>query len=144
MFALALVGVGLDVTGAFLGTGVALVGVGAGPVAGAGARSFPAASAATAPGCATCWPSSWLPVVGLTLLFLLQEVHVIVVKHEASSDAAGSYAVAAVAAKGVIWVAVGLGMYLLPEAARRVTGRRRRAARAGPHAGADRGRRACR
>ena len=62
---------------------------------------------------------SWLPVVGLTLLFLLQEVHVIVVKHEASSDAAGSYAVAAVAAKGVIWVAVGLGMYLLPEAARR-------------------------
>ena len=56
------------------------------------------------------------------LLFALQEVHVIVVKHEASGDAAGSYAVAAVAAKAIIWVAVGLGMYLLPEAARRVRG----------------------
>jgi O-antigen/teichoic acid export membrane protein len=44
---------------------------------------------------------------------------VIVVKHEASEDAAGSYAVAAVAAKAIIWVAVGLGLYLLPEAARR-------------------------
>jgi O-antigen/teichoic acid export membrane protein len=59
------------------------------------------------------------PVAGLTLLFVLQEVHVIVVKHEAGGDAAGSYAVAAVAAKAIIWVAVGLGLYLLPEAARR-------------------------
>jgi O-antigen/teichoic acid export membrane protein len=58
-------------------------------------------------------------VIGLTLLFALQEVHIIVVKHEATADAAGAYAVAAVAAKGIIWVAVGLGMYLLPEAARR-------------------------
>jgi O-antigen/teichoic acid export membrane protein len=47
---------------------------------------------------------------------------VIVVKHEADGDAAGSYAVAAVAAKAIIWVAVGLGMYLLPEVARRVRG----------------------
>jgi len=62
---------------------------------------------------------AWAPVIGLTLLFALQEVHIIVVKHEATADAAGSYAVAAVAAKGIIWVAVGLGMYLLPEAARR-------------------------
>ena len=43
----------------------------------------------------------------------------IVVKHEVDGDAAGAYAVAAVAAKAIIWVAVGLGMYLLPEAARR-------------------------
>ena len=43
----------------------------------------------------------------------------IVVKHEVSGDAAGSYAVAAVAAKAIIWIAVGLGMYLVPEAARR-------------------------
>ncbi len=58
-------------------------------------------------------------MLALTLLFALQELHVIVVKHEASGDAAGSYAVAAVAAKAIIWVAVGLGLYLLPEAARR-------------------------
>ena len=62
---------------------------------------------------------SWAPVAALTLLFALQEVHIIVVKHVASGDDAGSYAVAAVAAKAIIWVAIGLGMYLLPEAARR-------------------------
>jgi O-antigen/teichoic acid export membrane protein len=58
-------------------------------------------------------------VVALTLLLAIQELHVIVVKHEASGDAAGSYAVAAVAAKAIIWIAVGLGMYLVPEVARR-------------------------
>ena len=62
---------------------------------------------------------AWAPVAGLALLLILQEIHVIVVKHEASDDAAGAYAAAAVAAKGIIWVAVGLGLYLLPEAARR-------------------------
>jgi O-antigen/teichoic acid export membrane protein len=53
------------------------------------------------------------------LLLALQEIHVIIIKHEASGDTAGSYAVAAVAGKAIIWVAVGLGMYLLPEASRR-------------------------
>jgi O-antigen/teichoic acid export membrane protein len=62
---------------------------------------------------------AWAPVAGLALLLMLQEIHVIVVKHEASDDAAGAYAAAAVAAKAIIWVAVGLGLYLLPEAARR-------------------------
>ena len=62
----------------------------------------------------------------------------IVVKHEASDDAAGSYAAAAVAAKAIIWVAVGLGLYLLPEAARRRARRRRRAPDPGAHACADR------
>jgi O-antigen/teichoic acid export membrane protein len=37
----------------------------------------------------------------------------------ADKDQAGAYAAAAVIGKGVIWVAVGLGLYLLPEAARR-------------------------
>jgi O-antigen/teichoic acid export membrane protein len=62
------------------------------------------------------------PVLALTLLFVLQEVHVIVVKHEVDGDTAGAYAVAAVAAKAIVWVAVGLGMYLLPETARRSRG----------------------
>ena len=55
-------------------------------------------------------------MIALTLLLAIQELHVIVVKHEATGDAAGSYAVAAVAAKAIIWIAVGLGMYLVPEA----------------------------
>ena len=58
-------------------------------------------------------------MTALTLLFALQEVHIIVVKHEFSGDDAGSYAVAAVAAKAIIWLAIGLGMFLLPEASRR-------------------------
>lgn len=118
LFSLLLVGVGLNVTGAFLGTSVALVGVGLAlwaPLS----KQLPQREPGDSRGLRGLLAQSWTPVVSLTLLFLLQEVHVIVVKHQAASDAAGSYAVAAVAAKGVIWVAVGLGMYLLPEAARR-------------------------
>ena len=118
VFALLLVGVGLDVTGAFLGSALSLITVGTAlsiPLR----ASLPDVEIADAPRLRDLLAGAWLPVVGLMLLFALQEVHVIVVKHEASGDAAGSYAVAAVAAKAIIWVAVGLGMYLLPEAARR-------------------------
>jgi O-antigen/teichoic acid export membrane protein len=52
-------------------------------------------------------------------LLALQELHIIIVKHEASDDAASAYAVAAVAAKAIMWIAIGLGLYLLPEATRR-------------------------
>jgi O-antigen/teichoic acid export membrane protein len=117
-FALLLVGVGLDVTGAFLGTAMSFVVVGlvlAAPlvphlpdVEGSPLRALLA--------------GAWAPVLALTLLFALQEVHVIVVRHEFDGDTAGAYAVAAVAAKAIVWVAVGLGMYLLPEAARRSRG----------------------
>jgi O-antigen/teichoic acid export membrane protein len=59
------------------------------------------------------------PVAALALLSVLQNVDVIVVKHVAEEHAAGVYGAAAVIAKGVIWVGVGLSLYLLPEAARR-------------------------
>jgi O-antigen/teichoic acid export membrane protein len=62
---------------------------------------------------------AWLPVVGLGLLALLQNVDVIVVKHQVGGDRAGAYAAAAVAAKAVIWVAIGIGLQLLPDATRR-------------------------
>jgi O-antigen/teichoic acid export membrane protein len=119
VFGLLLVGVGLDVTGAFLGTPLSIVAVGA-------ALAIPLHRHLPAPGGPAVVArlrdmllGAWAPVLGLTLLFVLQEVHVIVIKHEASDDAAGSYAVAAVAAKAIIWVAVGLGLFLLPESARR-------------------------
>jgi O-antigen/teichoic acid export membrane protein len=60
-----------------------------------------------------------MPVVALGLVAWLQDGNVIVVKHLASDDAAGDYAAAAVAAKAIMWVAVGLSLYLVPEAARR-------------------------
>jgi O-antigen/teichoic acid export membrane protein len=120
VFALALVAIGLDVTGAFLGSALALMTVALillvplrhqlaeveeDPERDIRLRDLLA--------------GAWVPVIGLTLLLGLQELHVIIVKHEATDDAAGGYAVAAVAAKAIIWIAVGLGMYLLPEAARR-------------------------
>jgi O-antigen/teichoic acid export membrane protein len=40
-------------------------------------------------------------------------------KHQLGGDRAGSYAAAAVAAKAVLWVAIGVGLHLLPEATRR-------------------------
>ncbi|HEX7299966.1 MAG TPA: oligosaccharide flippase family protein [Solirubrobacteraceae bacterium] len=61
----------------------------------------------------------WVPIVGLFLLASLQNVDVIVAKHRLDGDAAGSYAAAAVAAKAVVWVAIGIGLHLLPEATRR-------------------------
>ena len=119
LFALVLVAVGLDVTGAFLGTALSLVAV----AVALGVALRPRLPHADHPATGVSRLRDLLvqarvPVVGLTLLFVLQEVHVIVVKHEASSDTAGAYAVAAVAAKSIIWVAVGLGLYLVPEAAR--------------------------
>jgi O-antigen/teichoic acid export membrane protein len=62
---------------------------------------------------------AWAPVMGLTLIAVLQNVDVIVAKHHFDGDGAGAYAAAGVAAKAVVWVAVGVGFYLVPEATRR-------------------------
>ena len=60
-----------------------------------------------------------IPVAALGLVAWLQDGQVIIVKHLATDDAAGDYAAAAVAAKAIMWVAIGLSLYLVPEAARR-------------------------
>src|SRR4051795_7316376 len=115
---LVLVGLGMGVTGAFLGTAVSIGCV---------------AAALTVPLLRAAGPRhehhesrlraligrAWAPIAALALIAVLQNIDVIVVKHIANKDDAGAYAAAAVIAKGVIWVAVGLGLYLLPEAARR-------------------------
>lgn len=61
----------------------------------------------------------WVPIVGLALLAVLQNVDVIIARHRLTEHRAGSYAVAAVAAKSVVWVAIGVGLQLLPQATRR-------------------------
>jgi O-antigen/teichoic acid export membrane protein len=118
--ALALYGFGLGVTGAMLGTPLAfaLVALGLevvlhrriGPVVDTpgGVRSLRGLIG-----------DGWVPIVGLFLLAALQNMDVIVAKHQLAGDAAGSYAAAAVAAKSVVWVAIGIGLHLLPEATRR-------------------------
>jgi glycosyltransferase involved in cell wall biosynthesis/O-antigen/teichoic acid export membrane protein len=117
---LLLVGLGLDVVGAFLGTPLAFaVTAVALEIAilrrvGRVHRSrTPARSLRGVIG------DGWVAILGLLLLAALQNVDVIVAKRELPGDAAGSYAAAAVAAKSVVWVAIGLGLQLLPEATRR-------------------------
>lgn len=62
---------------------------------------------------------AWVAIAGLALIAILQNIDVIVAQHRLEGTDAGAYAAAAVAAKVVVWVAVGIGFYLLPEAARR-------------------------
>lgn len=57
----------------------------------------------------------WLPIVALALVAVLQNVDVILARHRLGHGQAGSYAVAAVAAKAVVWVAIGAGLQVLPQ-----------------------------
>ena len=119
-FALVMVAIGLDVTGAFLGSALALIAVGSVltvPLR----RQLEGVNPELAEDLRLreLLAGAGVPVVSLTLLLALQELHIIIVKHEASDDAASSYAVDAVAAKSIMWIAIGLGLYLLPEASRR-------------------------
>lgn len=60
-----------------------------------------------------------VPVSALGLFAALQNLDVVIVKHAATSAAsASSYAAAAVAAKAILWVAIGVGLWVVPEAAR--------------------------
>ncbi len=60
-----------------------------------------------------------LPIAVLTIVAALQNVDVIMAKHVLSDSVAGVYAATTVAAKAVVWIAVGLGFWVLPEATRR-------------------------
>jgi O-antigen/teichoic acid export membrane protein len=116
----ALVGLGAGVTGAYLGTLASFVVAATvlggllrrrlGPPAAGGARHRLRALARDAA----------LPIAGLTLVAALQNVDVIVARHVLDDDAAGVYAAATVAAKALVWIAIGIGMWLLPEAVRRL------------------------
>jgi O-antigen/teichoic acid export membrane protein len=120
VFSLVLVAANLDVTGAFLGSPLSLIAVALVLQIPLRRRlPRPDADAPDVTTLRTLLAGAWVPVVSLMLLLGLQELHIIIVKHTASSDTAGSYAVAAVAAKAIMWIAIGLGLYLLPEASRR-------------------------
>ena len=116
---IAFVGLGLGVTGAYLGTfaAIALTALALGWLLrrrlGAPPRDTrPHPLLVLARGAA-------LPIAALTLVAALQNVDVIMAKHVLSDAAAGVYAASTVAAKAVVWIAVGLGFWVLPEATRR-------------------------
>jgi glycosyltransferase involved in cell wall biosynthesis/O-antigen/teichoic acid export membrane protein len=119
VFALILVAVGGGVTGAFIGSPVAFAAVALAlgwllhQRLRSGERDEHVRPLRSLIG------REWGPVLGLLFLGVLQNVDVIMGKHTLGGDRAGSYAAAAVAAKAVLWVAIGVGLHLLPEATRR-------------------------
>jgi O-antigen/teichoic acid export membrane protein len=117
--ALVLVGAGLGVTGAMLGTPLAFAIVAVGLEVVLHRRVGPVRPSGAVRSLRGLIGDGWVGILGLFLLAALQNVDVIVAKHTLPDDAAGSYAAAAVAAKSVVWVAIGIGLHLLPEATRR-------------------------
>lgn len=125
--AIVLVAVGLDVTGAFLGSmvGFSVVAV---------ALALPltrelhlhhkdhleAGGVHDTHRLRDLFARSWAPLLALGGIAIVQNVDVIVVKHRFPEETASAWTAAAVAGKGVMWVAIGLGFWLVPEAAKRV------------------------
>lgn len=62
---------------------------------------------------------AWAPIAGLVVIAVLQNVDVIAAKHRLSSEVASSYGATGIAAKGLVWIAMGAGFYLVPETSRR-------------------------
>lgn len=116
--ALALVGLGAGVTGAYLGTLASFVVTAI--VLGALLRRRLGPPTTGAHRLRALARDAAVPIAGLTLVAALQNVDVILARHTLSDDAAGVYAAATVAAKALVWIAVGIGMWLLPEAVRRL------------------------
>jgi O-antigen/teichoic acid export membrane protein len=122
--ALVLVAVGLDVTGAFLGS---MVGFGfvaiwlALPLHRELERlQRPAPGPHVEHGLRQLFARSWAPLLALAFIAVLQNVDVIIAKHRFSEELASAWTAAAVAGKGIMWVSIGLGFWLVPEAAKRV------------------------
>ncbi len=62
---------------------------------------------------------AWAPIAGLIVIAVLQNIDIIAAKHRFGTQLASSYGATAVAAKVLIWVAMGAGFYLVPEVSRR-------------------------
>jgi O-antigen/teichoic acid export membrane protein len=63
---------------------------------------------------------AWVPIAGLIVFAVLQNIDIIAAKHRLpGKELQSSYAATAVAAKVLIWVAIGASFYLVPEVSRR-------------------------
>jgi O-antigen/teichoic acid export membrane protein len=118
---------GLGVTGAYLGTPLSFIVVGLFCArrlhrhvqAQLGEPAEPGVVPAAA---LTLWSHvkrAWAPIAGLIVIAVLQNIDIIAAKHRFTSSMASSYGATAVAAKVLIWVAMGAGFYLVPEVSRR-------------------------
>jgi O-antigen/teichoic acid export membrane protein len=119
VLAIGLVAAGLDVTGAYLGTLTSIAVTAAALAWLLRRRLGPPDRAARPHPLAKLARGAALPIAALTLVAALQNVDVIMAKHVLDNAVAGVYAASTVAAKAVVWIAVGLGFWVLPEATRR-------------------------
>jgi O-antigen/teichoic acid export membrane protein len=129
LLGLALVFLGLGTTGAYLGTPLAMVlaALALGRVLARREASRAGPTAHAPARLRDLLRDAIVPIGALALIAVLQNVDVIVVRHQVSEVQAGAYAAAAVAAKVVVWTAVGVALYVIPEAAgRNAAGRRAR------------------
>jgi O-antigen/teichoic acid export membrane protein len=84
-------------------------------------ESLPAA-AMLPPAALSLWTHvrrAWAPISGLIIIAVLQNIDIIGAKHRFTTSVASSYSAVAVAAKVLIWAAMGAGFYLVPEVSRR-------------------------
>jgi O-antigen/teichoic acid export membrane protein len=118
---------GLGVTGAYLGTPLSFVAMGlfcarrlhrhVQAESGETVRAGVVHAAALTLGAHV--KRAWAPIAGLIVIAVLQNIDIIAAKHRFTSSVASSYGATAVAAKVLIWVAMGAGFYLVPEVSRR-------------------------
>jgi len=112
---------GLGVTGAYLGTPLSFIAMGA--FCAWRLRGRVPRAPGEAPRAALSLPRhvarAWAPIAGLIVIAVLQNIDIIAAKHRFSTSLASSYGATAVAAKVLIWVAMGAGFYLVPEVSRR-------------------------
>jgi O-antigen/teichoic acid export membrane protein len=144
-----LAAVGLGVTGAYLGTPISFIAIslycwaqlrrvalvqteaaasggalelGAGRADGVLATGAGEPAQHWAPASLSLWTHvrrAWAPIAGLIVIAVLQNIDIIAAKHRFTKSLASSYGATAVAAKVLIWVAIGAGFYLVPEVSRR-------------------------
>jgi O-antigen/teichoic acid export membrane protein len=124
---------GLGVTGAYLGTPLSFIAMGlycahrlrqhVSEIESRPPEREPLAAVSEAPAAALgLWDHvkrAWAPIAGLIIIAVLQNIDIIAAKHQFNTHTASSYSAVAVAAKVLIWVAMGAGFYLVPEVSRR-------------------------
>jgi O-antigen/teichoic acid export membrane protein len=118
---------GLGVTGAYLGTPLSFIAMGLyctyrlrRHVSEVEAQPLAAVSQAP-PATLSLWDHvrrAWAPIAGLIIIAVLQNIDIIAAKNRFNNHLASSYSAVAVAAKVLIWVAMGAGFYLVPEVSR--------------------------
>ncbi|MFZ0040330.1 MAG: hypothetical protein WAK93_03420 [Solirubrobacteraceae bacterium] len=128
IFGAALAAAGLGVTGAYLGTPLSFIAMGV--YCAVRLRRHVEQTIAQPLGAVDQAPASaislwghvrraWAPIAGLIVIAVLQNIDIIAAKHRFTKDVASSYSAVAVAAKVLIWVAIGAGYYLVPEVSRK-------------------------